>query len=281
MNNTHALPGTDAIRGNVRAALAEDVGSGDVTADLVDPEQQSSARIISREEAVLCGTAWFNEAFCQLDGQVRISWLKQDGDPVSRDEVICTLEGPSRVLLSGERTALNFLQTLSGTASTARQWAEAVRGLNTRILDTRKTVPGLRLAQKYAVACGGCFNHRTGLYDAILIKENHIAASGSITTAIDRARELHPQLPLEVEVEDLQQLQEALTAGAGRVLLDNFDIAVLAEAVRITADTAELEASGNITLDNVRRYAETGVDFISTGSLTKHVRATDYSMLME
>ena len=209
MNNTHALPGTDAIRGNVRAALAEDVGSGDVTADLVDPEQHSSARIISREEAVLCGTAWFNEAFCQLDGQVRISWLKQDGDPVSRDEVICTLEGPSRVLLSGERTALNFLQTLSGTASTARQWAEAVRGLNTRILDTRKTVPGLRLAQKYAVACGGCFNHRTGLYDAILIKENHIAASGSITTAIDRARELHPQLPLEVEVEDLQQLQEA------------------------------------------------------------------------
>jgi nicotinate-nucleotide pyrophosphorylase (carboxylating) len=281
VNNTHPLPSSNIISSNVRAALAEDIGTGDVTADLIDGTHRSTARIVSREDAVLCGTAWLDETFHQADARVSTNWLKRDGDTINSDEVICSLEGPSRVLLSAERTALNFLQTLSGTATTAKQWADAVTGLDTRILDTRKTIPGLRMAQKYAVACGGCLNHRVGLFDAILIKENHIAACGSVSTAVKRARAMHPQLLLEVEVENLQQLREALACNAGRILLDNFNTDMLAEAVTMTAGQAELEASGNITLGNVRRYAETGVDYISTGALTKHVRATDYSMLID
>lgn len=262
----------------VHAALDEDVGTGDVTARLIPEEARGRAHVISREAAVLCGAAWFNAVFQCLDERVQVHWEARDGDTVAPDQVLCRLEGPARALLTGERSALNFLQTLSGTATLARRYAEAVAGLPVRILDTRKTLPGLRLAQKYAVRTGGCHNHRTGLYDGILIKENHIAAAGSVGAAVRAARALGTGLAVEVEVEDFDQLREALDAGADILLLDNFSRADLEAAVALTAGRAKLEASGGVTLETVRAIAATGVDFVSVGGLTKDVRALDLSM---
>jgi nicotinate-nucleotide pyrophosphorylase (carboxylating) len=261
----------------VHAALAEDVGSGDVTARLLPEDLQGRAHVISREAAVLCGTAWFNAVFQCLDTRVRVHWEAQDGDAVAPDQVLCRLEGPARALLTGERSALNFLQTLSGTATLARRYAEAVAGLPVRILDTRKTLPGLRMAQKYAVRTGGCHNHRNGLYDGILIKENHIAAAGSLTAAVQAARELDTGLAVEVEVENLDQAREALDAGADILLLDNFSLADLAAAVALNTGRARLEASGGVTLETVHSIAATGVDLVSVGGLTKDLRALDLS----
>ncbi|MCW8874133.1 MAG: carboxylating nicotinate-nucleotide diphosphorylase [Gammaproteobacteria bacterium] len=266
------------IQQAVHAALAEDVGTGDVTARLIPEAAQGRAHVISREDAVLCGAAWFNAVFQCLDERVQVHWEARDGDAVAPDRVLCRLEGPARALLTGERSALNFLQTLSGTATLARRYAEAVAGLPVRILDTRKTLPGLRMAQKYAVRTGGCHNHRSGLYDGILIKENHIAASGNLTAAVQAARALGTGLAVEVEVETLDQVREALDAGADILLLDNFSLPDLEAAVALTAGRAKLEASGGVNLETVRRIAITGVDFISVGSLTKDVRALDLSM---
>ena len=270
------------IKECVQRALAEDLGSGDRTAALIPQDTLAQASVISRERAIICGSAWFDEVFRQLDTRVTLAWEVQDGDEVQAGQTLCTLRGPARALLSGERTALNFLQTLSGTASTTRTYVDAVRGTAAIILDTRKTLPGLRAAQKYAVTCGGGQNHRMGLYDAILIKENHIRASGSISAALAAARAAGGEsISLEVEVENLEQLREALAAGAPRLLLDNFDLAALRSAVAATAGRARLEASGGITLTNLRATAETGVDYISVGSLTKNLRAIDLSMRFE
>ncbi len=262
----------------VARALAEDVGSGDVTAELLPADAQSRARVISRERAVLCGRAWFDEVFRQLDAAVRVTWRVADGAAVAPGDTLCELAGSTRALLTGERTALNFLQTLSGTATTARRYAEAVAHTRARVLDTRKTLPGLRSAQKFATRCGGCLNHRMGLYDLVLIKENHILAAGSIAAAVVAARRLFPALEVEVEVEDLSELDQALAAGADIVLLDNFDLPGLRAAVQRAARRVRLEASGNVDLENVSAFAETGVDYVSAGSLTKHVRAVDLSM---
>ena len=271
-----ALP--QDIEETVARALAEDVGAGDLTAVLIPAQTRAEAVVISREPAVLCGCAWFEAVFHRLDPAVEVTWNARDGDGVTAGQILCRLRGPARTLLTGERTALNFLQTLSGTATAARRYAEAVKGTHTRVLDTRKTLPGLRSAQKYAVRCGGCDNHRMGLYDAVLIKENHILAAGSITRAVQRARAAVPGKTVEVEVETLEQVQEALAAGADILLLDNFDLEHMRAAVTITAGRAKLEASGGITLDTLRRVAETGVDYISIGALTKDVRAIDLSM---
>lgn len=265
------------IANQVRTALEEDVGSGDLTALLVPP-RLARAVLRTREDGVLCGRDWFDEVFAQLDPAVRVTWLAQDGERVAAGAVLCEVEGPARALLTGERTAINFLQTLSGTATLARRYADAVAHTRARVLDTRKTVPGLRLAQKYAVRCGGCANHRVGLYDGVLIKENHIAAAGSIAAALAQATELAAGRMVEIEVETLDQLEEALAAGAPRVLLDNFAPADLRQAVAHTAGRALLEASGGITLANAGLYAETGVDFLSVGELTKSVRALDLSL---
>jgi nicotinate-nucleotide pyrophosphorylase (carboxylating) len=266
----------------VATALREDVGSGDLTAQLIPADRTARATVITREDAVLCGTAWFDEVFRQIDPRVRVAWSARDADRVRADQQLCTLEGPARSLLTGERTALNFLQMLSATATVTRKYVDTVAGTNCRILDTRKTIPGLRVAQKYAVRCGGGTNHRIGLFDAILVKENHIAAAGSIAGAVAESRRLDSKVLLEVEVENLTQLREALDARVDRVLLDNFSLEQLREAVKITRQHAnartELEASGNLSLETLRAVAETGVDFISAGSLTKHVRAVDLSM---
>lgn len=271
-----ALP--EDLAESVRRALDEDIGRGDLTARLV-PDSPTRAELLLREEAVLCGTAWFDEVFRQLDSRVRSTWSFHDGQVVPAHSVICRLEGPARALLTGERTAINFLQTLSGTATATSHQVAALRGTQTRLLDTRKTIPGLRRAQKFAVACGGGLNHRMGLYDAVLIKENHINACGSIHAALEKAsRQTPPSVPIEIEVEDLDQLQQALAAGARHILLDNFDPATLRQAVSLTAGRARLEASGGITHENIREIADTGVDFVSLGSLTKHLRAIDFSL---
>ena len=272
------LPPRETIAAQVRAALAEDVGAGDRTAALIPADALGRAHVLSREAAVLSGTAWVDEVFRQLDPTVVVDWLVRDADAIAPGQTLCRLSGPARSLLTGERTALNFLQTLSGTATLARRWADAVAGTKARILDTRKTIPGLRLAQKYAVTCGGCHNHRIGLYDAVLIKENHIAAAGSITAALRAAQREAAGLEIEIEVETLEQLREALAAGARRVLLDNFPLDRLRQAVAIAAGRARLEASGGVTPGTVRAIAETGVDDISVGALTKDVRAVDLSM---
>lgn len=269
------------ISATVQRALAEDIGDGDLTAALVPAAARAHGRVISREEAVLCGTAWFDEVFRQVDGAIAIHWEAGDGETVRRDRLLCRLEGPARGLLTGERSALNFLQTLSGTATLARHYAEAAKGTHTTILDTRKTLPGLRNAQKYAVRCGGANNHRMGLYDGILIKENHIMAAGGIGPAVQAARSKGASVPVEVEVETLDQLQEAIKAGADILLLDNFSHARMREAVKMTAGRAKLEASGGIGVDSIKTVAETGVDYISVGALTKNVRAVDLSMRFE
>lgn len=267
------------IAATVQRALEEDIGAGDLTARLISARATASAELIAREDAVLCGTAWFDEVFRQLDTGVRCDWQAHDAETIHAGQRLCRLTGAARALLSGERTALNFLQTLSGTATATRRYTDAIRGTNAAILDTRKTLPGLRRAQKYAVVCGGGKNHRLGLYDAILIKENHITAAGSIAAALRAAQAAAPSgVPVEIEVEHLAQLREALAAGATHVLLDNFDLTGLRAAVLETAGRAVLEASGGVSLDNVRAIAETGVDFISVGALTKHVRAVDLSL---
>ncbi len=273
------MPSPKAVTNQVKLALDEDVGAGDCTASLIPQDSFSKVRVICREPAVLCGTAWFDEVFRQLDPDISITWLVQDGDAVSPGSTICELQGNTRALLSGERVALNYLQTLSGTATLARRYADAVAGTGVRILDTRKTLPGLRLQQKYAVTTGGCYNHRIGLFDAILIKENHIAAAGSITAAVETAIKSSPELEIEVEVEDLAGMEEAISAGARRILLDNFSDEQLREAVAVNAGRARLEASGGISLEGIRAKAQCGVDDISVGALTKDVKAIDLSML--
>lgn len=266
------------IEDSVQLALQEDIGSGDVTAKLIAEDDFSLATVVSRESAVICGVDWFEEVFAQLDPQIFIEWDVSDGDQIEAGQTLCSLSGSSRALLSGERTALNFLQTLSSTASKAAQYVAAVAGTSARILDTRKTIPGLRLAQKYAVSCGGGFNHRIGLYDAVLIKENHILAAGGIQQAVSSARFNSPELMIEVEVENMQELQQALDAEVNRIMLDNFSLQQLSEAVALTAGRIELEASGNVSLETVRAIAETGVDFISSGAITKDINAIDLSM---
>lgn len=271
------VPHSD-LEESVSSALAEDIGTGDVTAKLIPEEDFSLASVITREPAIICGIDWFEEVFAQLDSQIFIEWDVDDGDRVEAGQQICSLSGSTRALLTGERTALNFLQTLSSTASLADEYATAVHGTDVKVLDTRKTIPGLRLAQKYAVTCGGCYNHRAGLYDAILIKENHILAAGGISEAVQSARFNSPELMVEVEVESLDELQQAIDAKAERIMLDNFDLDLLKQAVKLTNKQAELEASGNVTLETIRAIAETGVDYISTGALTKDIKALDLSM---
>ena len=265
----------------VTQALSEDVANGDITAELIGADVQASGRIVTREDGILCGTAFALEAFQQIDPSCHVEWAAQDGDSIAADSLVCTLSGPARALLTGERTALNFLQLLSGTATTAGQYAARVAHTKVKLLDTRKTVPGLRLAQKYAVTCGGCYNHRIGLFDAFLIKENHISAAGGIAEAVAAARNVAPDKPVEIEVENEAELEQALTAGADRIMLDNFTLAALRDAVSLTAGRAELEASGNVTDETLVAIAETGVDFISIGALTKHVRALDLSMRID
>lgn len=273
----------ETIQRNVKDALAEDIGSGDLTASLVGADAVVGATITARQSLVLAGHPWADEVFRQLDESIQVDWYVEDGQSADNGDVICKLVGPARPLLSGERTALNFLQTLSATATTTASYVAAVAGTGARLLDTRKTLPGLRHAQKYAVRCGGGENHRVGLHDAILVKENHIRSAGGITAALQRARDIDADVLIEVEVESIDELKEALDAGAGRVLLDNFPLDELREAVRINAGygyaRAELEASGNVTLDTVRDIADTGVDYISTGALTKNISAVDLSML--
>ena len=273
-----APPLPHLIAQQVATALAEDVGLSDWTAQLISSETDGQANVICREEAVLCGRPWFDEAFRQVDSRCTVSWEVEEGARVSPGERLCRIHGPARAMLTAERTALNFLQTLTGVATEVRRYADAVAGLPVRILDTRKTLPGLRLAQKYAVRVGGGANQRVGLYDGILIKENHILAAGSITRAIAAAQALEAHVPIQVEVETLDELDEALSAGVTLILLDNMTLDQMREAVRRTAGRAQLEASGNATLETVRQLAETGVDRISIGALTKHVRAIDLSM---
>ena len=266
------------IEANVRLAIEEDVSTGDITAELIPESQQAKAEIISRDQAVIAGSAWVNEVFKQVDPTVEVDWKVADGDTVAPNTLLFTLKGSARSLLTGERAALNFLQTLSGTATLAKQYSDKVANTPVKLLDTRKTLPGLRLAQKYAVTCGGCYNHRIGLFGAFLIKENHILAAGGIESAISQAKSNHPGKPVEVEVESFDELNQALEAGADIIMLDNFTPDQMREAVALVDGRAKLEASGNITDDTLVSYAETGVDYISIGALTKHCRAIDLSM---
>ncbi|QIA64221.1 carboxylating nicotinate-nucleotide diphosphorylase [Vibrio astriarenae] len=267
----------------VADTLREDLGgtldaSVDITANLIPADVMNVATIITREHGIFCGQAWADEVFKQLGGEVSIEWHVQDGDKVEPNQTLCTLTGPARALLTGERNAMNFIQTLSGCATTVAEYAEKLEGTGCRLLDTRKTIPGLRSALKYAVACGGGYNHRIGVFDAYLIKENHIIACGGITQAITTAKELSPGKPVEVETESLEELQEAIDAGADIIMLDNFTTDMMREAVAINAGRAALENSGNVTLETIREFAETGVDYISVGALTKHLKAMDLSM---
>jgi nicotinate-nucleotide pyrophosphorylase (carboxylating) len=273
----HALEET--VTRDVTRALAEDVGTGDLTASLIPADARASARLMTRQSGVLCGVEWFNRTFEELDPDVEIFWHHEDGDDIVAGSSLCELEGNARAVLTGERTSINFVQLLSGVATRTRQFVRAVEGTGAKIVDTRKTLPGLRMAQKYAVRTGGGVNHRIGLFDAILIKENHIAAAGGIREAVSAGlRSVSSSKFVQVEVETLEQLREALDAGAKLVLLDNFDPESMREAVRITGDRAELEASGGVSLKNVRSVAETGVHRISIGSLTKDIEALDLSM---
>jgi nicotinate-nucleotide pyrophosphorylase (carboxylating) len=272
------------LESQVTTALREDVGSGDVTAGLVPATQKARGRVITREDAVLCGRPWVEETFRQLDPDIRLNWHAADGDRITADSVIFEIAGPARAVLTGERTALNFMQLLSATATAARAFVDAVAGTGCVILDTRKTLPGLRTAQKYAVRCGGARNHRIGLYDMVLIKENHIAAAGSLSGAIVAARRAAPGLPVEVEVESLTEFQEALAARPDIIMLDEFTQPDMSKAVainRASGHPVKIEASGSVCLETVRAIATTGVDYISVGSLTKHVRAVDLSMRLE
>ena len=274
----------DDIIAAVTAAIKEDIGNGDITAQLIPQTQQAHARIISRDKAVIAGQAWVNEVFRQVDANVEVIWKIKEGDLVEPNQTLFELKGNARSLLTGERCALNFLQSLSGTATLCRHYADIVAGTSVKLLDTRKTIPGLRIAQKYAVTIGGCYNHRIGLYDAFLIKENHIMAAGNISNAIKQAHAIAPGKPVEVEVETMSQLDEAIEAGADTIMLDNFTpeemIAAVQRTRAQTSGKVKLEASGGITTDSLRHYAETGVDFISIGALTKDCTAVDLSMRM-
>lgn len=273
---------THAIRQNVAAALAEDVGSGDLTAALIPEGKQATAHVMSRQKAVLCGSAWFEECFRQVDSRIQVRWCAEEGACVGADQILCEIHGPARSLLTAERPALNFLQTLAGTATAVRRYVDAIQGTQAKILDTRKTLPGLRLAQKYAVKIGGGENQRTGLYDGVLIKENHIMAAGGIRQALTQAARIAPPgVSIQIEVENQKELRQALDAGAKLILLDNFGLRHMREAVRFNAGRAILEASGGISLRNVRQIAETGVDRISIGALTKDLLAVDLSMRFE
>lgn len=274
-------PLLEGLEETVRGALSEDIGDGDITAELIPEDRQARASVICREHATICGEPWVTEVFRQVDPDVTVEWKHHDGDSIDPGDVVFVAHGKARSLLTAERTALNFLQTLSSVATSAREIADQVRHTQVNILDTRKTIPGLRLAQKYAVQTGGCHNHRIGLFDAYLIKENHINASGGITSAIENARDLHPDRKVEVEVETIEQLEEALTARADIVLLDNFTLDMLQEAVILNKGQAKLEASGGYDIKSAVVVAETGVDYISVGSLTKHIQATDFTMLFE
>ncbi|MEA1888739.1 MAG: carboxylating nicotinate-nucleotide diphosphorylase [Pseudomonadota bacterium] len=273
------LLNTAEIEASVRVALDEDIGSGDLTAGLVSNEP-ISARLICREQAILSGRPWFEACFDMLDGSISIDWLLDDGDQMQSNDAVCRIRGSARPILTAERTAINFLQTLSGVATATKQYVDAVAGTGCKILDTRKTVPGLRKAVKYAVSCGGGHNHRVGLYDAVLIKENHIHAAGSICQVLKLASAgIDPNVMIEIEVENIEQLSEAIECGASRVLLDNFSLSALPEAVKMAGDRVETEVSGNVTLENVNSIARCGVNFISIGALTKHINATDFSLL--
>jgi len=274
------LPSLKYITQQVTLALDEDIGSGDVTAQLIDENRNAHATVICREPGTLCGSAWFDLVFSQLDPDIKIHWLISDATVIKENQEICTFTGPARTLLTAERTALNFLQCLSGTATTVRHYTQAISGTKTKLLDTRKTIPGLRDAQKYAVRCGGGENHRFGLFDMVLIKENHIESAGSIKLALHTAQRQFPNLPIEIEVENLSELEEALNAGAKRILLDNMSLDVLREAIAINKSKAKLEASGNVTLDTIRDIALTGVDYISIGAITKNLKALDLSMIL-
>lgn len=269
---------TAEIEANVRRALLEDVGSGDITAQLIPAERLAKATVISRDAAVIAGTAWVDAVFRQLDPRVAVHWQIVDSDRVQPNQALFHLEGPARSLLTGERSALNFLQLLSGVATRAQRYADMVADTQVKLLDTRKTLPGLRMAQKYAVTCGGCHNHRIGLFDAFLIKENHIAACGGIAEAITAAHKIAPGKPVEIEVESLDELKQALDGGADIIMLDELSLDDMREAVRLTAGRAKLEASGGVTDATLRTIAETGVDYISIGTLTKDVKAVDLSM---
>jgi len=262
---------------DIKNFLEEDIGSGDITAEIIPDTLHAEAEVITRDAMVLCGQAWFEAVFKTLDSSITINWLVTEGTAVNESTLLCRLSGSARALLTGERTALNLLQTLSATATVARQYADAVAGTECKVLDTRKTIPGLRNAQKYAVTCGGCYNHRIGLYDGVLIKENHIIAAGSIANAVTIARQ-QSAVAVEVEVESIPELIEAIAAKPDRIMLDNFNLADLSAAVKLNSGEIELEASGNIGLENIRTIAETGVDYISIGALTKHVKAVDLSM---
>lgn len=275
------LPPAAVIQGDVERALAEDVGSGDVTAALLPAEVTAEAHIVCRQSAVMAGAAWSDACFEHLDQTIRIDWHVHDGDRVTPDTALCTLAGRARALVTAERTALNFLQVLSATATAAARYADALAGTHTRVLDTRKTLPGLRAAQKYAVRCGGACNHRAGLFDAYLIKENHIAAAGGIDAAVRAARVQHPQLLLEVEVESLDELEQAIVAGVDRIMLDEFAPDAMREAVKLTAGRVPLEVSGSVDLDRLPAIAATGVDFVSVGALTKHIQAIDLSLRLQ
>ena len=262
----------------VKHALEEDIRDGDITAMLIPENNRAEAKVITREHAIVCGQPWVDEVFRQLDPEVEIEWLVKDGDEVQPEQTLFKLKGPARSLLTGERTALNFLQTLSGTATTSHEYAKLVVGTNIKILDTRKTIPGLRLAQKYAVTVGGCHNHRIGLYDAFLIKENHIAACGGITAAVAKAREVAPGKHVEVEVESIEELQQAIDAEADIVMLDNFDSDTIKAAIAINQGRVKLEVSGNLESGNLTQKTITGIHYLSSGSLTKHCQAIDFSM---
>lgn len=268
----------DIIRETVRRSLLEDIGSGDITAELIKPEMHITAELITREAGIICGIAWVNEVYRQLDETLKLNWLVDDGEQVAPKQKLLMITGNARAILTGERTALNWLQTLSGTATLTHEYVEALQGSKTQLLDTRKTIPGLRYAQKYAVACGGGHNHRFGLYDAYLIKENHIMSCGSIIAAAKTARAQHADVKLEVEVENLVQLEEAIQAQVDVVMLDNFDLSMMQEAVAKHQGRVKLEVSGNVSLDNIKQIAATGVDYISVGAITKHVHALDLSM---
>jgi nicotinate-nucleotide pyrophosphorylase (carboxylating) len=268
-------------RDSILRFLHEDIGTGDLTVKIVPEKKEAQANVITREKMVLCGREWFETVFHELNDEVIVGWLAEEGETVPAGTKICSLQGSARALLTGERTALNLLQTLSATATISRTYADAVEGTGARVLDTRKTVPGLRNAQKYAVRCGGCFNHRVGLYDGVLIKENHIVAAGSILAAVSKAKVLGAGVPVEVEVESLDEVKQALSAGADILLLDNFDNEMLREAVALNQGQAKLEASGNVRLTTIHAIAETGVDFISVGALTKNIDAVDLSMRIE
>ena len=269
------------IEQQVQQALQEDIGSGDISAQLIDSSKRVRAIIFCREPAVICGSAWVTEVFQQLNTSIKINWKIEDSDHVNADTILCDITGSAQDILTGERTALNFLQTLSATATQTRRYTDAIKGTHTRLLDTRKTIPGLRLSQKYAVRCGGGYNHRIGLYDMFLIKENHIISAGSIQQAVTQARTNSPDTPIEVEVENLSELELALAANVDRILLDNMDISTLKQAVALSAGKTPLEASGNIDLTTIRNIAETGVDYISVGGITKHIQAIDLSMRFE